>query len=179
MELDKSIYQDPNASAEALTALGPFMTLFYVGLGIAILILCYALVRFMNAQRKLKAVAGTEQPRGKRAGMGEVVAQKAKKGEVETGDYAGLTREEMRMVFEAEVKRRRAAGEEVVVKNLFEGPLDWDDMDETGAPRVRAEKAPDFEEWFRQQRAAKAEAPSATPPEQPAPPTSDSQNTQS
>ena len=157
MDVNSSSLQSPEAAQQALNALRPVQLLFgFVGI-IAVFLFLYAFIRFQKAQAKLAKASNPGEHKPVKAGMGPAIAKQAeKKGTVAASDYVGLTKEEMKMVFEAEMKRRREAGEEIVVKNVFEGPLDWDDIDEEGKPRVRAEKPPDFDAWRREQQAPRA-----------------------
>ncbi|HYE77910.1 MAG TPA: hypothetical protein VEI97_07990 [bacterium] len=166
MDLDPSVYQDPAKARQALTLLSPIMAMIWIAVAVVVALLVYAMVRFSQASRKVARAVNPAEHKPVKAGMGAVLAAEAsKKGSLGGTDYAGLTKEEMRLVFEAEVKRRREAGEEIVIRNPFEGPLDWDDIDETGQPRTRAKPvAPDYEEWRRQQEEAKK---GQNPPDKP------------
>lgn len=167
--LDPSIYDDPERAQRALDVLGPLMAPVWLGVFLVVALLIYAAVRYGQAAKKVAKAINPAEHKAVKAGMGSVFAAEAsKKGSLSGSDYAGLTKEEMRLVLEAEVKRRREAGEEITLRNPFEGPLDWDDMDELGQPRTRAKPvAPDYEEWKRQQAAADDPPPTEPSPETP------------
>lgn len=133
MDLDPSIYQDPERAQQALKLFSPFMLIFWT---LAILVGC---VLIWGVWRLMQVSKQTAAP----------PPVKVKPGEA--GSFTGLSRDEMKLLLEAEIKRRKEAGEDVTIRNVFEGPLDWEDVDETGAPRPKAERGMSYEEWKRSQ----------------------------
>lgn len=140
MNLSPDLYNDPQGAQSALQALGPFMALFWTVIIVILAAVGFGLRKLYLAQAKIKSAGAA--PAG----------ATAKDGKLTGGNYAGLSKEEMKLLLDAEIKRRQEAGEEVVLRNPFEGPLDWEDVDETGAPRPKAERAASYDEWMRQQR---------------------------
>jgi len=139
MELTKEIYQNPDEARQALRVLSPFMVAYWTLIVIVAGVIGFGLWRLFSAQRRL-----TRPPAAP-------ASLSSKDGKLTGSNYVGLSKEEMKLLLEAELKRRAEAGETVVLKKPFEGPLDWADVDETGAPRPQAERGPSYDEWQRSQ----------------------------
>jgi len=102
MNLSPDLYNDPQGAQSALQALSPFMALFWTVIIVILAAVSFGLRKFFIANAKIKSEGAAP------AGVS------AKDGKLTGGNYAGLSREEMQLLLDAEIKRRKEAGEEVV-----------------------------------------------------------------